>query len=359
MKKYLFFSILCAATILVGCKDDPPDPPEPLATKAVFIGNEGLFPSGIGTLSRYSPGATTVEHNIFQKANEYNSGAALVSLTLDGNRLFIVSAADATVYVVNTESGVVDAKFDDFGSPRYVTKVGEDRYYISDWAAQGVRILNMKTRKLGRVLPTGFGPEKMLLYNDRVFITNQGGVESGALKNDSTVSVYDVTTDTLMANIRVGRNPNSLQLDANNVLWVLSGGEENTDMPNLSIPGDLRMINPDSLWVTDSVVFLDNSRKPVQLNINADGSKLFYMDNFESANIRVHLITDTIDKETVFIPGVFYSLGTDIIHDEIYVGDKSNEPLAGRVIRMDKDGVALQNIEAGIKPRCFVFQSNR
>lgn len=359
MKKYLFFSILCAATILVGCKDDPPDPPEPLATEAVFIGNEGLFPSGIGTLSRYARRAKTVEHNIFQKANEYNSGAAMVSLTLDGNRLFIVSAADATVYVVNVESGIVDAKFDDFGSPRYVTKVGEDRYYISDWAAQGVRILNMKTRKLGRVLPTGFGPERMLVYKNKAFITNQGGVENGALKNDSTVSVYDVTTDTLMANIRVGRNPNSLQLDENNMLWVLSGGQEDTETPSLSIPGDLRTINPDSLWVTDSVIFVDNSRKPVQLNINADKSRLYYMDNFESANIRVHLITDTIDKETVYIPGAFYALGTDIIHDEIYVGDKSSEPLAGIVLRFDKDGTLIQSFAAGIKPKCFVFQSNR
>lgn len=359
MNKYLFFSILCAATMLVGCKEDPPEPPEPLATKAVFIGNEGLFPLGIGTISTYTPSASTVEHNIFQKANVSNAGAVLVSLTVDGDRLFIVSAADATIYVINTETGLIEAKFDDFDSPRYVTKVGEDRYYVSDWASLGVRILNMKTKKLGRVLPTGFGPERMLLHEDRVYITNKGGVDDGVFKNDSTITIYDVTTDTLVANIRVGRNPNSLQVDSQNRLWVLSAGQDNLDDPSLSIPADLRIFNMDSVRVEDSIIFVDNLRRPKELVINRDGDKLYYMDNFESANIRAHFTIDTIDKEIIFIPGVFYGLGSDIIQDEIYVADKSNEPLAGRVTRFDKQATPIHVFESGIKPKSFAFQSNR
>tara|TARA_R110002096_G_scaffold135456_2_gene287155 strand:- start:57551 stop:58630 length:1080 start_codon:yes stop_codon:yes gene_type:complete len=359
MKKYLFFSILSASIILQSCKEDPPEPPEPLATKAVYIGNEGLFPSGIGTLSRYTPEGNDVEHNIFQKANVYNSGASQVSITVDGDRLFIVSAADATVYAINTTTGIVEAKFDDFGSPRFVAKVAKDRYYISDWEAKGVRILNMANKKLGKVLPTGLGPERMLLHDGKMFITNRGGVDEGKLKNDSIVTVYDVSTDTLMASIRVGKNPNSLQLDSQNRLWVLSEGKENVASPSQSIPGDLRIIDVDSLWVTDSIIFLDNSRRPEQLAVNKGGDKLYYMDNFESANIRVHLTNDSIDRETVFIPGVFYGLGTDLIHDEIYVADKSNEPLAGFVSRFGNDATLIIRFQAGIKPKSFAFQSNR
>lgn len=359
MKKYLFFSILCASVILVGCKDDPPELPEPLATRNVYIGNEGLFPSGIGTLSNYSPAANTVEHNIFQKSNQSNFGASLVSIMVDGDWLFIISAADAEIYVINTETRLVEAKFVGFGSPRHIVKVGEGRYYVSDWVDQGVRVLNMNTKKLGPVLPTGFGPERMLVYKDRIFIANKGGVDNGALKNDSNVTVYDITTDTLVGKIEVGRNPNSLQLDAENRLWVLSGGEENTDMPSLSIAGGLTSINPDSLWVIDTIRFLDISRRPEQLAINKAGDVLYYMDNFESANIRLHLTSDTIDKETIFIPGVFYGLGVDLIHDEIYVSDKSNEPNVGMVTRFDKDATAMQTFEGGINPKCFAFKSNQ
>ncbi len=359
MKKYLFFSILSASIFLVGCKDDPPEPIEPLATKSVYIGNEGLFPSGIGTLSNYSPGASTVEHNIFQKANQSNSGASLVSIMLDGNWLFIVSAADAVVYVINTDTRLIEAKFEGFGSPRHIVKVGPSRYYISDWVDKGIRVLNMNNKKVGPVLPTGFGPENMLVYNNWVFIANKGGVDNGALKNDSTVSVYDMIADTLIANIEVGRNPNSLQLDAENRLWVLSGGVENTDMPSLSIAGDLRSINPDSLWVLDTILFADISRRPEQLAINKAGDVLYYMDNYQSANIKLHLTSDTIDKETIFIPGAFNGLGVDLIHDEIYVADKLNEPNEGTVTRFDKDGTAMHNFPAGINPKCFAFQSNR
>ena len=243
MKKNLFLSVLCFS-ILIGCKDDPPPPAEPPSTKAVFIANEGLFPSGVGTLSLYDPSTKMVEHNIFQKANVYNAGAVVNSVFLDGNRLFLVVNADAVVYVINTETHVVEAKFENLGSPRYVAKVSEDRYFISDWGIQGVHVLNMKTKSINKTLPTGFGPERMLLYKDRMFIVNQGGFENGARKNDSTIVAYDINADTIMATIRVGRNPNSLVMDAENRLWVLSGGEEDTDIPSNSIAADLRIINP-------------------------------------------------------------------------------------------------------------------
>lgn len=358
MKKNLLFSVVCLSALLVGCKDDPPPPAEPPSTKAVVIANEGLFPSGVGTLSIYDPGTKIIEHNIFQKANVYNAGAVINSTYLDGNRLFVVVNADAVVYVINTETHVVEAKFENLGSPRHVVKVAEDRYFISDWEIQGVHVLSMKTRSINKTLPTGFGPETMLVYNDRVFIANRGGFENGARVHDSTVVAYDLTADTILATLRTGFNPNSMVLDSENNLWVLSEGREDTDQPSNSIAGELRIFNPDSLWVIDSVPFVDNLQRPEQLTVNQAGNQLYYMDNFEDANIRIHLTTDTIDKETIYISGNFYAIAADHVQDELYISDKRNDILPGFIRRYDGQKNLIQTFNAGLKPINFTFQEN-
>lgn len=357
MKKNLFLSILSIAVLSISCKDDPEPAPEPPSTEYVFIANEGLFPSGIGTLSQYSPSNKIIEHNLFQKANVYNAGAVVNSVLVDGDRMFIVVSADAVVYAINTVTHVVEAKFENLGSPRYVVKVATDKYYISDWGIQGVHVVNMKSKRISKTLPSGFGPEQMLLHDGKVFIANAGGIDNGARKNDSTVTIYDANVDTVMAILRVGRNPNSLKVDANDQVWVLSGGQEDTDIPSNSIPGDLRIINPDSLEVTDSIIFVDNIVRAEQLAINQAGDELYFMDNYESANIRLHYVIDTVDKERIYIAGTFNALGTDLVQDELYTADKKTEVVPGKIYRYDTDASLIQGFDAGLKPTAFAFKT--
>ena len=80
------------------------------------------------------------------------------------------------------------------------------------------------------------------------------------------------------------------------------------------------------------------------------------MDNFEDANIRIHYTTDSIDKETIYISGNFYALGTDLVQDELYVADKRTEDVPGHIYRYDGEKTLIQRFDAGLKPINFSFQ---
>ncbi|HAD96567.1 MAG TPA: hypothetical protein DCG19_04120 [Cryomorphaceae bacterium] len=344
-------------TLLVGvsaCKKDPsPAPPE--ATADVIIVNKGVSPSGIGTLSIYKPLTGEVEHNVFQKVNAYNTRAVAQSVLVDGDITFLVVSGEGIVYILNTADMKVIAKIDGMISPRYVIKADENKYYISDWGIGGVHVLNLSARKLVREIETGAGPENMLIYKDRLFVVNSGGTVDGLLQTDSTVTVIQTETDTIMDTIIVGENPNSLQLDKNNKLWVLSPGSTKFPVENSTF-GDLRIIDPDSLEPLDTLTFADNLLKPRYLKIDKDGELLYFLSDQGAADIYVHSVGDTSLPVMPFITGNFNCLEYDGEEERLYAGDQRGETQPGQVQVFSLDGEEMDKFEVGYVPINFGFK---
>lgn len=356
MKKHLFYLPIVFSLLAIGCKDDPAPAPEPPTTEAVFISNEGIFPNGIGSLTSYSPNQNTVDNNIFQKANLYPAGAVVSSVYVDDDRVWIVANADGLVYVINSITHLVEAKFENLQSPRHVIKVSENRYWISDWGVNGVHVVNLKTKNVVKQLVTGFGPEKMLVHDGKVFIVNSGGFVNGAKEKDSTVTVYDAVADTIMASIMVGENPNSIVIDKEDKIWVLSSGIADLSSPSTSTFGDIRSINPDSLWVEDTLFMPDNQLRPNQLAYSEETNALYFLSQPELADVMKYTLGDLSISANPFIDGSFYSLGFDPILNDIYAGNKRNEGDAGIVYRYDEDPTLVQTLTVGQNPSGFGFK---
>ena len=358
--KNLFYILICLSLFLVGCNEDPPVKVEPLTTKAVFIANEGVFPQGKGTLSSFNPGTKQTAHNLFQKANTHHIGAVVNSVMVDGNRTFIVANADGVVYVINTDTQLIEAKFENLDSPRHVVKVGTDKYYLSDWGEQGVHVIDMKRRKIvGKVLPTGYGPENMVEHDGKVFIVNKGGFENGQAKKDSTVVVYDAVMDTLMATIEVGENPNSIQVDANGKIWVLSEGIVGDTPPASSTFGKLSIIDSDSLTVDTNLLMPSNEMRPKGLLISTNGQNLYFLDGEDEADVMKHSINSTTISSTSFITGTFYALGYDPTLRQIYVSNIVDDLTPGIISQYDENGSIVLSFSGGLRPGSFAFQTNR
>ncbi|MGB0177445.1 MAG: YncE family protein, partial [Owenweeksia sp.] len=308
-----FAFIASAMVLFTSCKKDPkPTPPEQSAD--VIIVNKGVALGGVGTISIYNPITNEVEQNIFQKANSYNTRAVAQSVLVDGDITFLVISGEGVVYIVNTQDFKVIAKVTGLGTPRYVTKAGENKYYISDWSIRGVHIFNLKARKVVGQIVTGSGPENMLIYKDRLFVVNSGGVVDGQLFVDSTVTVIQTETDTIMDTLFVGQNPNSLQLDKNNKLWVLSPGITKVPVSSSTF-GDFRTINPDSLEIIDTIVFADNLLKPRYLKIDKEGEYLYFLSDQGAANIHKHSVEDTVLTKLPYIMGNFNCLEYDEVEE--------------------------------------------
>ncbi|MDZ7849161.1 MAG: hypothetical protein U5L96_21925 [Owenweeksia sp.] len=201
------FLMAAIAALTISCKEDPQPEPAPPATDRVIITNAGQQANSTGSISFYNPREKSVSHNIFFKNNTYVPGDNLYSIYVDGDRSFLVMAGTGEILEVDTKTMKMRERYEGFGAPHRMLKISENRFYVSDWQEQGVWILNTNNGNLIKSIPTGIGPENMVKWKDFVFVAN-----SGAAFGDSSVTMIHALADTVMTQIRVGRNP---QLYAN------------------------------------------------------------------------------------------------------------------------------------------------
>ncbi len=353
--KIKFLPLIATFALLsVGCKDDA-KPAAPVESADVIVLNRGVTPGGVGSISIYDPLAREVEQNVFQKINTYNMGSLAQSVLVDGEITFVVVSGEGVVYILNTEDLTVIDKIQGMETPRYVVKATPSKYYISDWGISGVHVLNLKTRKLVREIETGAGPENMLIYEDRLFVVNSGGIKDGLLQSDSTVTVIQTETDTIMDTLYVGENPTSLQIDKNNKIWVLSPGI--TKIPvETSSHGFLHTIDADSIEVLDTLKFANNLLKPRYLKIDEAGENLYFLSDVAEADIYKHPVESMVLPIVSFIPGNFNCLEYDSGEERLYAGDRRNGNEPGVVRVFGIDGAEIDQFECGFFPINFGFK---
>ena len=101
------------------------------------------------------------------------------------------------------------------------------------------------------------------------------------VSKDNTVSVIDINTDQVVNTLTVGDKPASLVVDANDAVWVLSGGYTQYDPINWSIisqnQGSLVKIVNDSIELNLTFPVGNN---PSHLIIDEYGSILYFSDGF-------------------------------------------------------------------------------
>ncbi len=354
------FMLGLIASLAISCKDDPP-PPVPVTTTGVLIANAGLEVNGTGSISMYDPKQKTIQHNLFYKNNTYPPGTLLNSILIEGDRTFLVMNGLGTIRVLNSDNFELQKNITGMVGPRYMMKVGAGKYYVTDWGAQGVWVVHINSNKTPSYITTGLAPEHMAQYGNLVFVANSGGAFS-----DSTLTIINAEEDAVVATIKVGHNPHSLQIDKNDVLWVLCSGIEDAQNPFNSTQGSLVSFDltrdslefyvTDSLVVRDSLVFTDNQIKPTKLTLNADGSMLYFLDNDLEANLWRHNVADTLLPSSPFIQGSFNSLGYDAIEEEIYLSDPGDKTTEGQVYRYDEGGGQVDLFEVGTNPVNFGFK---
>ncbi|MFO7524430.1 MAG: hypothetical protein R6W68_03170, partial [Ignavibacteriaceae bacterium] len=130
--------------IMQGCAEKSPDqqPIGLFSGDGFFIGNEGNFRSGNGSLSFYSYDSLRVYNNLFSEVNGRPAGDVLNDIAIYGDYLFMVvnnsgkiEVADAlTLESVTSVTGLI--------SPRNITFISETKAYISSLYSDSLIIFN-------------------------------------------------------------------------------------------------------------------------------------------------------------------------------------------------------------------------
>lgn len=353
MKNILYLASV--AVILFACKPEPaPIPPTPSIKYAqgIFISNEGPFSSESGSLSFYNRDTKTVENNIFQTANGYPVGSILQSVFSyqATNRVYLVVNNSQKVIVANLNTMKEVAEITGFSSPRYFTTVSSQKAYVTDWVSNTVKVVNLQTNAIDKSIPTGQGPDQMLVYGSNILIANTGGFGI-----DSTLTAINTFTDAVENTLQVGHSPNSMLVDANGQLWVLCGGINDFNDPTNNTPGKLIKIDLATFSVSNVYTFPNTVDHPVGLTRNNAGTLLYWRNNNYAGSIYEMNISAASLPTSPKISGTFYTMAIDPASDEIYATDALDFQQDGIMYRYSNAGALIDSKVVGVIPGGFSF----
>ena len=347
------FATYLAVILFSSCGDVPPPFPSvvPNNLNGVFICNEGAFGQGNGSISFLNTDSNTFSEDLYFAANNLPLGDVAQSIALYDNRAFIAVNNSQKMEVVSLENFKRITTIQGLSSPRFFIGSGS-KGFISDWISNKVYVINLNNYQIIDTISAGSGPEEMLIVNNKLFVCNSGG-----FGDDSSMTIIDINSNTVLATIITPVNPSSIKQDVNGKLWVLcrgSLGSDFTPTPD-DAAGSLIQINPTTNAIEQQFTFAYNSH-PIKMQINKTKDELFFLDGEYgyTGTIKKLNIYATTQSPTAVSSSSFYGLGINPTTNEIYAG---RGDFSGRayVLRFNSDGTLIDSVLAGIAPNGFAF----
>lgn len=345
--------LVAAATLAAtACMEYGPHPEEHFehSGRGLFILCEGNFMYGTASLSYYDPERCTLENELFLRVNGEKLGDTAQSMTLLGERGFIVVNNSGRVSVVNTTTLQVVGEIGGLISPRYVHFVSAEKGYITDLYAERITLFDPSTLAVTGYIPTPGHPstEQMAQVGDYLFVA--------CWSYDDCVLVIDTRSDQIVETIRVGVQPAAVVADCNGKVWCLTDGGGYPENPAGYEPARLCRIDPLTFAIDRSFTF-PWGEAPSKLCTDREGRIL----HFIAGDVWRMAVDAEILPERPFLArrGTrYYGLGVDPDTSEVYVADAIDYAQSGVVYRFSADAVPLDTLRVGVIPGAFCFKTS-
>ncbi len=365
--KYLF--LLLIPLLLSGCMNDDSlyDFHKLVVNKegrAVFIINEGNFMYGNASLSYYNPQNGDVLNDIFYNTNALPLGDVATSMSIMDSLCYVVVNNSGKIYIINANTFKYVGKITGLTSPRNIYFVNRNKAYVTDLYAKAITIVDPATRQITGSISVDNHNTKFYQHSSEqmVFLGKYAFVNSWSY--DDKILIINTLTDKLTDSITVVKQPNSMVLDKNNKLWVLSDGGFKGSAYGQDTAA-LTCIDPVSRKVEALFRFPDLGVSPSGLCLNAAGDSLFFLYNnwvgktvsnagVYAMNVEAHVLPDM-----PLIPQknhLFYALAVDPGSGHIYVSDARDFLSRGEVYVFSGHAVLLDSLQVGIIPGGFCFK---
>lgn len=343
MKHRLLHTALALAALLgTSCMDYGPLDEEPFAVsgRGLFITCEGNFTSDNATLSYYDPAARRVENEVFLRANGMKLGDVAQSMTIRGEKGYVVVNNSGVVYVIDTRTFRVTGLIEGVVSPRYLHPVNDTTAYLTDLYDPHIAVIDTRSNRIrGRIATNGHrSTEQLVQWGDEVFVN--------CWSYDRKLLVIDARRDLMIDSIEVGWQPSSLVVDRRGKLWTLSEGD-GRESP------ELRRIDA-ATRRTERIYPLPAGVRPRQLALNGTRDTLYFV----ARDIWRMRIDDESLPAAPFLPyagTLYYGVGVDPSTSEVYVADAIDYVQHAAVYRFTARGAAVDTLRVGITPGSFCF----
>ena len=337
-----------AITVLSSCKKDNIDDISIHGNyeDGYFITNEGNFGTGNGSIS-FVDEYGTVKNDVFASINSFALGDVVQSMSIINDHAYILVNNSSSIEVASVDSMISVAKIN-VSQPRYMAQVSDSKAYVTDWGINGVQVIDLATNTVSSTISCGEGPEGIAVGVAVAYVCNVGGWGL-----DNTITVINTDNDVVETTLTVGDKPNSVVIDVNGAVWVLTGGytEYDADWNVVSeTAGNLVKIVDNTIEATYAFAV---GNHPEDLVINDAGTKLYYSDGSWSKAVYSFDITDTELSATALINRSFYGLGCN--DGYIYGTDVVDYVQSGWSYKYSSNGSIIDSVQVGIIPGGYCF----
>lgn len=336
------FTILMILTVsITACnKTDDEQPIQEGPGEGILIFNEGPFMSGTGSVTFH--GETSVD-NLFETVNGRPLGNIVQSYSQNDTYGFVVVNNADKVEVVNPVTFQSIATISDLSSPRYVEKIADKLWAISEWTTETngrVTVVEAPDFNVIKTIAVGSGPEHLRVFENHLLVLNSGGYGSS-----NTVSIISLNTMEVTNTVEVCDNPNSIALHGTHV-YIMCGGQKiyNADFTlneaestNGSI-AELDLTGSQIVWTSDQIQFRPN-------NLTLTGQQLLFLNGNSIYKFDPVTMTSALLRD-----GYYYSLSAGS-NNILYASDPADFASKGTVYALDaSNGNVISEYEAGIIP---------
>ncbi len=206
-KFFQFFTLLLLIATPVSAQE----------VRGVYVANQGNFSDFNGSITWHdlSTGQTG-EIDVFNLAQ---------SITLHGDFGYVASNTSHNVDILDLSTNMRVGQIPGVSGPRYISVVDQNKAYVSadhvfGRSADKVKVLDLQSQTVSGSVDVGSKPEDIAVVGNRAFVANSGW------GNDSTLTVIDIQTDTVIETIDLGCDgPRHLEVDRQGDLWAFCNGK--------------------------------------------------------------------------------------------------------------------------------------
>lgn len=313
-----------------------------------FIINRGFEGVGSGSIDYYHRPENVLVNDIYEKANDGSfAGLGLQCMEIIDGKGYIVATGSDKIIVVNPVDMNKLGEINGFTQPRYITAVGDDRAYVSQWGQEGrygsIQIVDLVSNIILDSIATRKGPEEMIRIGNDIFVTNTGGVFV-----DSVITKINTLTDEVQKTIEVGLRPTYLEVDKDLNLWVLTRGlVVDPANPEVNIRGRLARIENDEVMLS-----LPVKPSASNLTINKLKDKIYFS---QTGWVYEHPITATSISLVPFIEQDFFTLEVDPQTDNFIGLDGKDLEGKGTLFILDQEKELIFTDTIGISSIDILF----
>lgn len=339
--------VLIATLILASCSSDD-DNVEPLGDYefGFFVTNEGPFGTGTGTVTFISNDFTNVDQTIFNDVNNSDLGNIVNSMGFRGENAYIIANNSHKIEVVNRYTFESIATITEgLDNPRHFAAIGT-KGFVSNWGDpfnnddDFIAVIDLNTNTVVASISVDFGPEKMVINDDKLYVAHQGGYGQ-----NNIVSIIKTDTNALTSAIVVGDVPNSMIVSGNS-LWILCGG--NPDYTGNETNGSLVKLNMNNQVIVQTLDF-ELTQHPNGLT--KDDINFYY--GLNGAVFSMEESDTSLPTESI-IDGSFYSMTA---HQGILFATDAGDFTSNGTLKIYdlSNNSEIESIEVGIIPGGVYF----